>query len=276
MSESKSVTMIQPAGKFDGIGLRELWAYRELLFFLIWRDIKVRYKQTLLGVLWVVLQPIVTAVIFSIIFGNFARMPSDDLPYAVFAMAGLTPWNFFSTALTRGTGSLVGSANLISKVYFPRIIIPAAGILAGLVDFGVVLGSLLVVMLVFGVFPTATIVALPFITILIIALAFGVSLWLSALNVQYRDVGYLTPVVMQIWLYATPVIYSSTLIPEQWRWLYSLNPMTGLLDGFRWALFGRGLPPIAALTFSFFVTLIILISGAFFFRRIEETFADVV
>jgi lipopolysaccharide transport system permease protein len=267
---------IRPARGWAGINLREVWAYRELLFYLVWRDVQVRYKQTVIGVAWVVLQPLATAVIFSIIFGNFARMPSDHLPYAVFAMAGLTPWNFFAGALIRGSASLVANANLISKVYFPRLIVPAAGILSGLVDLAVVLVLLFVTMLFFRVAPGPAVLALPLILLITFGMGLGVSLWLSALNVQYRDVGYLTPVLAQMWMYATPVIYASSLIPEKWRWVYALNPMVGVIDGFRWAVLPGRPAPVTALAFSTAVMVILLVSGALFFRRMEDSFADVV
>jgi lipopolysaccharide transport system permease protein len=270
-------TLIKPVGTVEGLNFRELWAYRDLLFFLVWRDVAVRYKQTILGVAWIVLQPLVTSIIFSIIFGNFARMPSDNLPYAIFVMAGLTPWNFFASSLTRGSGSVVSSANLISKVYFPRLIIPIAGILAGTVDLGVVLLTLFGLMIFFAVPVTFSALWLvPLTLALAFGLALGASLWLSALNVQYRDVNYVTPVLAQIWLYATPVIYASSLIPEQWRWVYALNPMVGVIDGFRWALFGKGELPVVALGVSFVWLMLMLIGGVIFFKRTEDIFADVV
>ncbi len=267
---------IEPRSSWLAVDWREVWHFRELLFFLVWRDVKVRYKQTIIGIAWVVLQPLVASFIFAIIFGNFARMPSDNLPYVIFAMGGLVPWNFFANSIQRGTGSLVGSAGLISKVYFPRLIIPVASILAGLVDLAVVLIALLVLMLLWGVVPTFAIITLPLMLLLAFGIALGASLGLTAINVQYRDVGYAMPVVMQLWLYATPVIYSSSLIPENWRWLYGLNPMVGVIGGFRWALFGTGMPPLVELAFSLSVMIAMLVGGVLLFNRMESKFADVV
>ena len=256
--------------------LRDLWEYRELLYFLVWRDVKVRYKQTALGVAWVVLQPLATTLMFTVIFGNLAKIPSENMPYAVFSLAGLVPWNFFAGALSRGGVSLVGSAHLISKVYFPRLVIPVASVLGGLVDLAIVFALLLGLMLFFGIVPTAAIVTLPLFLLLALATALGVSLWLAALNVQYRDVGYLIPFLAQLWMYATPVVYPASMIPEQWRILYGLNPMTGVVEGFRWALFGTGQAPGLMLAVSVLTVSVLLVSGAFFFQRMEETFADVV
>ena len=256
--------------------LRDLWEYRELLYFLVWRDVKVRYKQTALGVAWVVLQPLATTLMFTVIFGNLAKIPSENMPYAVFSLAGLVPWNVFAGALSRGGVSLVGSAHLISKVYFPRLVIPVASVLGGLVDLAIVFALLLGLMLFFGIVPTAAIVTLPLFLLLALATALGVSLWLAALNVQYRDVGYLIPFLAQLWMYATPVVYPASMIPEQWRILYGLNPMTGVVEGFRWALFGTGQAPGLMLAVSVLTVSVLLVSGAFFFQRMEETFADVV
>lgn len=273
---SAPVIRIQPTRGWAALNLRELWAYRELLYFLVWRDVKVRYKQTALGVAWVVLQPLATTLIFTIVFGNLAKMPSGDLPYAVFALAGLVPWNYFAGAFARGSTSLVASAHIVSKVYFPRLVIPIASVLAGLVDLGIVLLLLFALMLVYGIAPTPAILLLPLFLLLATATALGVSLWLSALNVQYRDVNYLTPFIAQFWLYATPVVYPSSLIPERWRALYGLNPMAGVVEGFRWALFGTGEAPGPMLLVSVLMVLALLVSGAFVFRRMEKSFADIV
>lgn len=274
-TENIPVILIRPSHGWVSVHLRDLWDYRELLYFLVWRDVKVRYKQTVLGVAWVVIQPIATTLIFTLIFGNLARMPSDNLPYALFALSGLIPWNFFASAFQRGGTSLVSSANLISKVYFPRLIIPIASVLGGLVDTVIVLVLLLVLMPFFGITPTLAILTLPLFFLLAIATALGVSLWLSALNVQYRDVSYLLPFIVQFWFYATPVVYPASLIPERWRLVYGLNPMAGVVEGFRWALFGQEPPgPLLGVSVGFVV--ILLISGAFIFRRMEKTFADVV
>ncbi len=267
---------IRPARGWVSLHLRDLWEYRELLYFLVWRDVKVRYKQTVLGIAWVIIQPLATTLIFTVIFGNLAKIPSDNLPYAVFALSGLAPWNYFSSAFSRGSLSLVGSAHLISKVYFPRLIIPIAGVLSGLVDFAIVLVLAFALMLFYSIALSPWVIALPLYILMAIATALGVSLWLSALNVQYRDVGYLIPFVAQLWLYATPVVYPSSLIPAQWRFLYALNPMTSVVEGFRWSLFGTGEPPGAMLAISIGVVLALLLSGAFFFKRMEKSFADVV
>ncbi len=267
---------IQPSHGWVSLRLHDLWEYRELLYFLIWRDVKVRYKQTVLGVAWVIIQPLATTLIFTVIFGNLAKIPSDNLPYALFALGGLAPWNYFSSAFARGSTSLVGSAHLISKVYFPRLIIPIASVLGGLVDFAIVLGLVFALMFFYGIVPSFAILALPLYILMAIVTALGVSLWLSALNVQYRDVSYLVPFVVQFWLYATPIVYPSSLVPSQWRLFYSLNPMVSVVEGFRWTLFGSGEPPGAMLAVSMSVVLMLMISGAFFFKRMEKTFADVV
>lgn len=267
---------IRPSRGWTALHLRDVWDYRELLYFLVWRDVKVRYKQTALGIAWVALQPLATTIVFTLIFGNLAKMPSDDLPYAVFALAGLLPWNYFAGAVGRGGASLVGSANLISKVYFPRLIIPVSGVLGGLVDFAIVFVLLVVLVLFYGYYPTLSWLLLPFFMLLAIATALGVSLWLSALNVQYRDVGYLIPFFLQLWFFATPVVYPSSLIPPPWNVLYALNPMAGVVEGFRWALFGKGAAPGPIILISIAMVVVALISGLYVFKRMERTFADVV
>lgn len=267
---------IRPSRGWTALQLRDVWEYRELLYFLVWRDVKVRYKQTVLGIAWVALQPLATTIVFTLIFGNLARMPSDNLPYAVFALAGLLPWNYFSGAVGRGGQSLVGSANLISKVYFPRLIIPVSGVLGGLVDFAIVFCLLVVLLAFYGYYPALSWLLLPFFMLLAIATALGVSLWLSALNVQYRDVGYLIPFFLQLWFFATPVVYPSSLIPAPWNVLYALNPMAGVVEGFRWALFGKGAAPGPILLISIAAVVVVLITGLYVFKRMERTFADVV
>jgi lipopolysaccharide transport system permease protein len=247
-----------------------------LLYFLVWRDVKVRYKQTALGVTWVVLQPLIATLIFTVIFGNLAKMPSGDLPYAVFAYCALLPWNYFASSLTRAGTSLVNNSNLITKIYFPRLIIPMSGVLGGLVDFAVSFVVLLGLMTFFSVRPTWSIMTLPFFLLMLMATALGVSLWLAALNVQYRDVNYLIPFLVQIWMYASPVVYPVSLIPEQWQTLYGLNPMAGVISGFRWALTGQQPPPVPMLCVSITVTIVLLLTGLVFFRRTERTFADIV
>jgi lipopolysaccharide transport system permease protein len=256
------------------IKIKELWEYRELLYFLVWRDIKVRYKQTALGVLWAIIQPILTMVVFSIFFGKLGKLPSDGIPYPIFSFAALVPWTLFSNGLTQASSSLVSSSNLIKKVYFPRLIIPIATVLAGLVDFFLAFVILLVMMAFYGIFPTINILWLPVYLVLTIVASLAVSLWLSALNVEFRDVRYIVPFLTQIWLFATPIAYSSTLLSEPWRTIYGLNPMVGVVEGFRWALLGTNTQPGMMAVVSATAALILLISGAFYFRRMEKTFAD--
>lgn len=267
---------IKPSQGWAELELRDLWEYRELLFFLAWRDIKVRYKQTALGAAWAIIQPVFMMLVFSIFFGRLAKVPSDGIPYPVFAYCALLPWQLFAYSLSESSNSLVGNQNLITKVYFPRLVIPIASVLSGLVDFAVSFCVLLLLMLLFGLTPTWAIVTLPFFVILAIATALGVGLWLSALNVQYRDVRYTIGFITQFWLFATPVAYPSSLIPEKWRWLYGLNPMAGVVEGFRWALLGKSAGPGWLLLVSIGVVILLLVSGMYYFRRMEQTFADVV
>lgn len=252
-----------------------LWAYRELLYFLVWRDVKVRYKQTALGVAWIVLQPLLTTLIFTVLFGVLLKVPSGDVPYPVFALAGLIPWQYFSGSLARTANSLVGNANLITKVYFPRLIIPLTGVLSGFVDFAIGFLLLAVMVVFYGIRPSPAVVLLPAFLLLALATALGFGLWLAALNVRYRDINYLVPFLIQIWLYATPVAYGSTLIPERYRWLLGLNPMTSVVEGFRWALLGQA-PPGRLFALSIAITIVVLLTGLVFFRRTERTFADIV
>jgi len=275
MAESTQL-VIEPTRGWAVLKLREVWEYRELLYFLVWRDVKVRYKQTALGVLWVVLQPLVATVIFTVVFGNLAKIPSGNLPYPLFAFAALLPWNYFAGALTRAGTSLVNNANLITKIYFPRLIIPLAGVINGLVDFGISLIVLVALMIYYGVVPNAAVLLLPFFLLMAIGTALGVSLWLAALGVQYRDVNYLLPFLSQVWMYATPVVYPASLFPERWRPLLGLNPMAGVVEGFRWALTGSGDAPGPLLLVSVGIIVVLLVSGLVFFRNTERTFADVV
>ena len=272
--------VIEPGRGWLDLQLRPLWQYRELLFFLVWRDIKVRYKQTALGVAWIILQPLVSTGIFSLLFGGLLQVPSGGVPYPLFALAALVPWNYFAGSLTKSGTSVVNSANLITKVYFPRLIIPLAGVLSGLVDFAITSLVLAALMAFYGVAPTVGILFLPLFLLLAMLTALGFGLWLSALNVRYRDVNYLIPFLVQIWMYATPVIYGATLIPERFRFLLALNPMTGVVEGFRWALLGRQLadaaPPGPLLAIPILITLVVLASGLIFFRHTERTFADVI
>jgi lipopolysaccharide transport system permease protein len=255
--------------------LRELWDYRELLYFLVWRDIKVRYKQTVLGAAWAILQPFLTMVIFSLIFGRLANIPSDGLPYPIFSYAALVPWSFFATALTQASGSLVMSANMVKKIYFPRLTLPVSTVLAGVVDFVLAFVVLMGMMFFYGLTPTINVVWLPLFLLLALVTSLGVSLWLSAMNVQFRDVRYTIPFLTQAWLFLTPIAYPSNLLSEPWRTLYGLNPMAGVVEGFRWALLGTDTPPGAMTIISAVAALLILVSGAFYFRRMEQSFADV-
>ena len=268
--------VIRPSKGWIALDLRDLWQYRELMFFLTWRDIKVRYKQTALGVAWAVIQPVFTMVVFSVFFGWLAGMPSEGLPYPIFTFCALLPWQLFAHALTESSTSVVANQNLITKVYFPRLVIPLSAVLASLVDFVIALGVLVGMMAYYGIAPTSAVWTLPLFVLLTAALAMGVGLWLSALNVQYRDVRYTIPFLTQIWLFATPIAYPSSLVPEPWRAWYGLNPMAGVVDGFRWALLGTAGAPGGLLAVSAAVTLIILVSGLHYFRRTERTFADTI
>ena len=270
-------TIIEPAKSWVPLNLKEIWAYRELLFFMTWRDIKVRYKQTLLGAAWAIIRPVATMVVFSLFFGRLANMPSDGLPYPIFSYAALLPWTFFASGLTRTTGSVVGSGGLIKKVYFPRLIVPLAGVVGGLPDFGLAFVVLLGMMGYFGIYPSwISIIWLPLLLLLATVTALGIGLWLAALNAKYRDVGQVVGFVTQLWMFATPVVYPTSLITEPWRTLYSLNPMVGVVEGFRWSLLHSGNPPGTMVLISGVVSIIVLITGLFYFRRMEKTFADVV
>lgn len=273
--EELPVIRIEPARGWRALGLGELWEYRELLYFLTWRDIKVRYKQTALGAAWAIIQPFFTMVVFSLFFGRLAKIPSDGVPYPIFSYAALLPWNYFASSLGGAGNSLVGSANLIRKVYFPRLVIPLSSVLSGLVDFAIAFAVLLGMMLYFGIRPTVGVLLLPCFLLLAMVTALGVGLWLSALNVKYRDVKYTLTFLTQFWMFATPVAYPSSLLSEPWRTLYGLNPMVGVVEGFRWALLGTQ-PPSAMIGVSALVALVLLVSGAFYFRRVERTFADVI
>jgi lipopolysaccharide transport system permease protein len=269
------VVIIEPQEKRWKLGLKELWAYRDLVYFFAWRDIKVRYKQTALGALWAVLQPVFATIVFTIFFGRLAKLPSDGVPYPVFAYVGMVPWQFFSSTLAISSNSLVGSQNLIKKVYFPRLIIPLAAVIAGLVDFAISFVVLIAMMFYYGVTPTGAMLLLPPLILLVIATTISVGLWFSALNVQFRDVRYTVPFLTQFWMFATPVVYSSSLVPAKWRTWYGLNPMAGVVDGFRCALLGKASPG-PMLWVSVAAVLLLLIGGLLYFRRMEATFADVV
>lgn len=267
---------IQPSHGWRALDLHEVWRYRDLVYLLAWRDVQVRYKQTALGVVWALLQPLVAMAIFTLFFGILIRVPSDGVPYPLFAYAGLLPWTYFANAAANSSESLVANANLISKVYFPRLVIPLAGVGSGLVDLGVGFGVLVVLLLFFGVVPTLGLLALPALVALAVLTALSVGIWLSALDVQYRDVRYAIPFLIQVWMFATPVVYPASIVPEQYRALYGLNPMVGVVEGFRWALLGRAEPPGQILAVSVCAVLAILISGLFYFRRMERSFADVI
>jgi lipopolysaccharide transport system permease protein len=267
---------IEPSRGWISLDLCNLWVYRELLYFLVWRDVKVRYKQTVLGVAWAVIQPLITMMIFTVIFSYLGRFPSDGLPYAVFAYCGLLPWSYFSSAITRSGNSLLGDASLLQKVYFPRLILPLAAVTTPLVDS---LFSLLVLFGMafwFGIVPTWNMLFLPLFLILALLTALSVGLWLAPLNIKYRDIGYTIPFLTQVWMYASPVVYPVSMIPEKWRLLYSLNPMVGVIEGFRWALVGHKSPNFEIMAMSGIVVMMLLWGGAIFFRRAERTFADVV
>jgi lipopolysaccharide transport system permease protein len=270
------VIILKPSGGWASVKLRELWEYRELLYFLTWRDVKVRYTQALLGVGWALIQPLMTMVIFSVIFGHLAKLPSEGVPYPIFSLAALLPWQLFSGALTRAGTSLIGNAHLLTKVYFPRLIIPLSAIAAGLVDFGISFVVLLGLIFYYAIVPTWTILWLPLLVVFVLLTALGVGLWLSALNVQYRDVQHMIPFLVQVWMFASPVAYSAQLIPKGiWRVLYGLNPMAGVIQGFRWALL-NGDPPGELMLLSVVIVMILLVTGLFFFKRMERTFADIV
>lgn len=268
--------VIRPSTGWIGLKLGDLWEYRELLYFLVWRDIKVRYKQTLLGAAWAIIQPLFSMVIFSLFFGKLAKMPSDGIPYPIFAYAALVPWTFFANGLAQSANSLVDSANLIRKVYFPRLTIPIANVLAGLVDFALAFVVLLGMMIWYKVYPSWRLVTLPLFLLLALVTALAVGLWLSVLNVEYRDVRYTIPFITQFWMFATPIVYPSSLLSQPWRTIYGLNPMVGVVEGFRWALLGTKTAPGPMIAVSAGAALLLLVGGAFYFRRMEKTFADVV
>ena len=273
---SSEVLIIKPTRGWMRINVRQLWSYRELLYFLVWRDIKVRYKQTVLGAAWAVLQPIMTMLVFSIFFGRLANVPSDGVPYPIFAYAGLLPWQLFAYALNESSNSLVGSQNLITKVYFPRLVIPVSSVLCGVVDFAISFGVFVILMFYYRIVPTWAILLLPLFAMLALVTALSVGLWLSALNVEFRDVRYTIPFLTQLWLFATPVAYPSSIVPERWRPLLGLNPMAGVVDGFRWILLGKSGAPGPLLWVSLMVVLLLLGGGLTYFSRMESRFADIV
>jgi lipopolysaccharide transport system permease protein len=275
-ANADDIIIICPSHGWRGINFRELWRYRELLYFLTWRDIKVLYKQTVLGAAWAVIQPLFTMLIFTLFFGNLAKIPSDGIPYPIFSFAALVPWTFFANGLAKSSQSLVNESNLIKKVYFPRLVIPLSAVMSSGVDFVLAFIVLLVMMLFYGIVPTLALIWLPAFLLLAITTSLGVGLWLTAMNVQFRDVRYTVPFLIQAWMFATPIVYPSSLIPEPWRTIYGINPMAGVIEGFRWALLGTNTAPGPIILVSFVVSILLLISGAYYFRRMEKTFADVV
>lgn len=270
------ILRLEPRQGWAFLDSKDLWNYRELLYFLTWRDIKIRYKQTLLGVAWAVLQPALTMGIFTLFFGKLAQIPSDGIPYPLFALSALVPWNFFANGIHQSSNSLVGNAHLITKIYFPRLIIPLSSVFSGIIDFFLSFLLLLGLMFFYGISPGPRILVFPGFLALAFLAALGVGMWLSALSVQFRDVRYTIPFLTQIWLFLTPVVYPSSLLPEPWRLLYSLNPMVGVVEGFRFALLGSPPPPLSLWILSTGTTVLILIGGIFYFRRVERNFADII
>jgi len=270
------VLRIQASEGWASLQLHELWEYRELVYFLIWRDIKVRYKQTALGAAWAIIQPFFTMLVFSLFFGRLAKMPSDGIPYPLFAFTALVPWTFFSNGLGQAVNSLIGSSGLITKIYFPRLAIPLASVLAGIVDFALAFLLLLAMMSYYSISPTINVIWLPLFLLLAFVTALGVGLWLSATSVKYRDVRHILPFLTQFWLFATPIAYPGSLLQEPWRTVYGLNPMVGVVEGFRWALLGQVNAPGYSIFVSALIAVILLVGGAFYFRRMEKTFADTV
>jgi len=268
--------IIEPRTGLLPVGLGEVWRYRELLYFFIWRDVKVRYKQTALGALWVILQPLCAMLIFTVVFGYFSKIPSDGLPYAAFAFTGLLPWTYFAQAVTRGGGSLVASSDLVKKVYFPRLIVPLAAVISPLVDFFISFFAMAALMMWFGIAPTSSIAVLPLFILLSMMTALSVSLWLSALNVKYRDVGHIIPFAVQLLMFASPVVYPASIVPDSWRFLYALNPMVAVIEGFRWALLGKGSLDHAMLSMSVAIVGALTCLGVWYFKRAERTFADII
>lgn len=272
-------TIIEPGKGWINLQLKAVWQYRELLYFLAWRDIKIRYKQTLLGVAWILFQPLINMLIFSGLFGVLLEVPSGNIPYPAFMFAGLLPWQYFASALSKSSTSLVDSANLVTKVYFPRLIVPLSAVISGLVDFAIAFVLLILLMMYYHIPVSGAILLLPLFLLLAMITALSFGLWLSALNVRYRDVKYMIPFLVQAWMYVTPVVYGANLIPERFRWLLGLNPMTAVVEGFRWALFGYTEEAQAAgpiFLVSLIITFLALVSGAIFFRQTERTFADII
>jgi len=279
---SEEILVLRPTRGWSALNLADLWRYRELIYFLIWRDVKVRYKQTVLGASWAIIQPFVTMVVFTVLFGNLAKMPSDGIPYPLFSYTGLLPWGLFTKAISDAGRSMIANRSMITKVYFPRLSIPLASVLSGLVDFGLAFIVLIGMILYYNYSPnqdyqvviTPSILTLPLFLLLALITSLGVGLWLSALNVLYRDINYIIPFLTQFWLFITPIAYSASMIPEKWQLLYALNPMAGVVEGFRWALLGEGSAPSPMIAVSASIAVILMISGLYYFRRTERNFAD--
>lgn len=269
----KPMTVIEPTKGWMPVDLHELWEHRDLLYFFTWRDIKVRYKQTLLGFTWAIIQPLTAMLIFTLFFGSLAKIPSDGVPYPIFAYVALLPWTLFAESITRSTNSVVMNANILKKVYFPRIALPVSSVLSPLMDFAIAFIILVLMMAYYGITPTLNIIWLPLFILLAVVTSMGIGLWLSALNSRYRDFQYVVPFLVQIWMFASPVVYPASMVPSSYQLLYGLNPMTGVIEGFRWTLLGSGSPGTTVFV-SAAISMIILITGAFFFRRMEKTFAD--
>ncbi len=273
-SAGSTTIRIEPPRGWFNLRLQELWEYRELLYFFVWRDVKIRYKQTAIGVLWVVLQPLLTMLVFTLFFGKLAKLPSQGLPYPIFYFAAVVPWMYFSTSLLNATNVVVENQRVITKVFFPRLILPFSAVLSGLVDFAIGFIVLLIFTFSYGMRPTVAVLLLPFFLLLAVLTALGVGLWLSALNALYRDVRYLMPFIVQFWLLASPVAYPSSMVPQRYRWIYGLNPMAGVIDGFRWSLTGRGQAPSAVLIASATMVCLVVFGGLLFFNRMEVSIAD--
>lgn len=269
-------TVIVPSRGWISLNLKELWQYRELLGILAWRDVSVRYKQSIVGIGWAIIQPVMTMIIFTIIFGKFAKLPSEGIPYPVFTYCALLPWNYFSRSLSDSSDSLVGSAHLVTKIYFPRIILPVSKVFAGLIDLSIAFVILLGMMVWYRMIPTVGIFFLPVFILVAMLAALGVGLWFTALNVLYRDVKFVVPFLVQFWMYASPVAYSTSIIPDRWKWVYGLNPMVGVVEGFRWALLGKSAPFFSMFLIPILIIFFVLISGLYFFKHMEKTFADII
>jgi lipopolysaccharide transport system permease protein len=274
--QRKIYVHIKPSEGWVSLKLGELWDYRELSYFLIWRDLKIRYKQTVLGAFWAILQPLLTMVIFSLFFGKLAQVPSDGIPYPIFSYSALVPWTFFANGLLQASNTLVVNANMVKKIFFPRLILPISAVLAGIVDFVLAFFVLLLMMFYFKIYPTSNIIWLPFFLLLALITSLGTGFWFSAMNAQFRDIRYIVPFIIQAWMFLTPIAYPSSLIPEPWRTIYGINPMAGVVEGFRWALLGSDTEPGMMTLVSSLVAVLLLIGGAFYFRRMEKTFADVI